>query len=701
MAVKTFNNSKLFVAGPRQAKAGLIAIPDIFGPNSVEQDAEALAKLGYAVVLVDAADGDYPVTLDGVDEEIGVESISSYGYCWGAYVGAKQSALETPVVKGHVSFNPSWAAEQLVNGEGAVEKMTESISVPQILCAASNDPALVSEGGAVEKILKANAAIAKQSNVVNFSDMIHGWVCRGDIDDPATKEAVKKAWHLASEFIQTINPFDRREIHVIMPEYLVFFVHQHFDFRYPELEALLTMQNLPRVAETVLMDPETRKLPEPESSPLVRVQLPSAEHAKFLSERGILVKGVYEVWGHTSSGSGYDELVKSVEAFQGPQKQRILQDDKRSWRINVSVFGKKLSMDEQRERREKFRDGLPFAGPVQMKNPDETFLVLEELGLDQDLHPGMKPKQIFFLRELAGSEKNRGRGGARDLVDQQTLKRRAYIGPTSMESEMALLMCNMALVQPGDLVVDPFVGTGSVLIPCGTHGAMCYGTDIDIRVLLGTGVGVTGAGVVVTDEKSDGKERVNVITNFKQYGLPLPELVRADNSMSPLVKQCEGFFDAVVCDPPYGIRAGARKSGRKRQIKSDVSMATKQENYIAPTQPYAAEDVMMDLLEFAAQTLREGGRLVYLLPTTYEYTDSDLPRHPSLQVIANSEQKLTKKYARRLITMVKRTPTAEEMAAVESAETAAKSNPGDVSFANLREKIRKRKSEDVEGLEQH
>ncbi|EEY65292.1 tRNA guanosine-2'-O-methyltransferase, putative [Phytophthora infestans T30-4] len=486
-----------------------------------------------------------------------------------------------------------------------------------------------------------------------------------------------------------------------MPEYLVFFVHQHFDFRYPELEALLAMQNLPNANKTVLKDPGTGELPEPESSPLVRVQLPSAKHAKFLSERGILVKGVYEVWGHTASGGGYDELVSSVEAFQGPQKHRILQDDKRSWRINVAIFGKKLSMDEQRERREKFRESLPFAGPVQMKSPDETFLVLEELGLDQDLHPGMKPKQIFFLRELAGSEKNRGRGGARDLVDQHTLKRRAYIGPTSMESEMALLMCNMALVQHGDLVIDPFVGTGSVLIPCGTHGAMCYGTDIDIRVLLGTGVGVTGAGVVPIDTRSDGKERVNVITNFKQYGLPLPELVRADNSMSPLTRQCKGFFDAVVCDPPYGIRAGARKSGRKRQTKSDVAMAIKQANYIAPTQPYAAEDVMKDLLEFAAQTLREGGRLVYLLPTTYEYTDSDLPRHPSLQVIANSEQKLTKKYARRLVTMVKRTPSAEEMAVVEGEETASKSNPGNVSFANLREKIRKRKSDDVEGLDQH
>ncbi|CAI5724200.1 unnamed protein product [Hyaloperonospora brassicae] len=482
-----------------------------------------------------------------------------------------------------------------------------------------------------------------------------------------------------------------------MPEYLVYFVHQHFDFRYPELEALLTMQALPGVAETVLNDPVTKQLPAPESSPLVRVQLPSERHAKFLSERGILVKGVYEVWGHTATGGGYDELVASVEGFQGCKKQEMFNDERRSWRINASVFGKKLSMDEQQKRRERFRDVLPFAGPVQMKSPDETFLILEELHLDQELTPSVKPKQMFFLRELAGSEKNRGRGGARDLVDQQTLKRRAYIGPTSMESEMALLMSNMALTQPGDLVIDPFVGTGSVLIPCGTHGATCFGTDIDIRVLLGTGVGVTGAGAVLMDGFSDGKARVNVITNFKQYGLPLPELIRADNSDSPLAKRCCGFFDAVVCDPPYGIRAGARKSGRKRQAKGDTNCAIKQENYIAPTQPYAAKDVMKDLLEFSAQTLREGGRLVYLLPTTYEYTDADLPRHSCLQVLANSEQKLTKKYARRLVTMIKRTPSTSEIDTVACAVTPLNSDP---SFANLRDKIRKRKSEDESHAEE-
>ncbi|KAJ0392891.1 hypothetical protein P43SY_000991 [Pythium insidiosum] len=475
-------------------------------------------------------------------------------------------------------------------------------------------------------------------------------------------------------------------------EFLVFFVHRHFAFRYPELDAVLTMQGL-RLADAV---GDVAALPDPESSPVLRIRLPSEQHAKFLSARAILVKGVYEVWGHVQ-GADYAALVRAVDSYAGPGKARIVADAACSWCINVEAFGKKLTMEDQESRRERFRDVLPFAGPVQMKQPDEKLLILEEFGLELPDLSTATPQQLFFLREIAGSERNRGRGGARDLIDQQTLKRRAYIGPTSMESEMALLMANMALVQRGDLVIDPFVGTGSVLIPCATHGAVCFGTDIDIRVLLGTGVGVSGAGA--TTASAEDTARVNVITNFKQYGLPLPELVRADNSLNPLVERCHGLFDAVVCDPPYGIRAGARKSGRRPSSSSskpaaDGQLAKKmKQTYVPPTQPYAAEDVMKDLLEFAARTLRVGGRLVYLLPTTYEYTDADLPRHPQLEVLANSEQKLTKKYARRLITMVK--------TATQKTEPEATVVRGDdASFANLREKIlaenRKRKSAQIE-----
>ena len=43
--------------------------------------------------------------------------------------------------------------------------------------------------------------------------------------------------------------------------------------------------------------------------------------------------------------------------------------------------------------------------------------------------------------------------------------------------------------------------------------------------------------------------------NFTVYGLPVPEFVQADIFKSPVRDQYR--FDAIVCDPPYGLRAQA------------------------------------------------------------------------------------------------------------------------------------------------
>lgn len=40
-----------------------------------------------------------------------------------------------------------------------------------------------------------------------------------------------------------------------------------------------------------------------------------------------------------------------------------------------------------------------------------------------------------------------------------------------------------------DFIYDPFVGTGGLLIPCSHFGALCFGTEIDKRVLQGYRVG--------------------------------------------------------------------------------------------------------------------------------------------------------------------------------------------------------------------
>ena len=47
-------------------------------------------------------------------------------------------------------------------------------------------------------------------------------------------------------------------------------------------------------------------------------------------------------------------------------------------------------------------------------------------------------------------------------------------------------------------------------------------------------------------------------SNFEQYGLPDPCTIRCDNSVRIWRK---GMCDAIVADPPYGVRAGAWKVG--------------------------------------------------------------------------------------------------------------------------------------------
>lgn len=44
----------------------------------------------------------------------------------------------------------------------------------------------------------------------------------------------------------------------------------------------------------------------------------------------------------------------------------------------------------------------------------------------------------------------------RNMVDVFNLKKRAYIGNTSMDSEVSLLMAQQGLAAPGKLVYDPF-----------------------------------------------------------------------------------------------------------------------------------------------------------------------------------------------------------------------------------------------------
>jgi tRNA (guanine10-N2)-methyltransferase len=82
-------------------------------------------------------------------------------------------------------------------------------------------------------------------------------------------------------------------------------------------------------------------------------------------------------------------------------------------------------------------------------------------------------------------------------------------------------------------------------------------------------------------------------------------------------------------------------------------LSLSRKNRIAQCIAYPVPDILRDLLAFAAKMLVKGGRLIYWLPTTDKYQESDIPQHPCLKIVANSEQPITLRWRRRLITMEK------------------------------------------------
>ncbi|KXZ47218.1 hypothetical protein GPECTOR_37g224 [Gonium pectorale] len=187
------------------------------------------------------------------------------------------------------------------------------------------------------------------------------------------------------------------------------------------------------------------------------------------------------------------------------------------------------------------------------------------------------------------------------------------------------------------------------------------GADIDIKVIREGKVGSRG-------------ERLTIATNFGHYGLPPPAgLLRLDTHKHPFRSDLQEVLHAVIGDPPYGVRAGGKKSGARPEQAERRPPITDRATHIPATQPYTLGECLRDLLDLSARLLVVGGRLVYFLPATPDaYDEAEVPAHPALRLVANSEQILTTRYSRRLVTMEKIAPYD---AAAAAAAHAARPDP--------------------------
>lgn len=102
--------------------------------------------------------------------------------------------------------------------------------------------------------------------------------------------------------------------------------------------------------------------------------------------------------------------------------------------------------------------------------------------------------------------------------------KRPFFYPGSMSPKLARCMVNLSRVKSGQLLLDPFCGTGGILIEAGLIGCKIVGSDIYWKMKNGAAINLDHYG----------------ITDYRTFNLDVRELKMYEKVAS------------VVTDPPYG-----------------------------------------------------------------------------------------------------------------------------------------------------
>ncbi|CCW69115.1 unnamed protein product [Phytomonas sp. Hart1] len=343
----------------------------------------------------------------------------------------------------------------------------------------------------------------------------------------------------------------------------------------------------------------------------------------------------------------------------------------------VETIGKKYSMDEKKKimdffvsRRSK-ANGSPSI--VDYKSPTYRFFIMIQHSVSDAPPRSQGPwksdgpvERVFHVLHLC--ESNRCQ-----MLGKYDLKKRPYIGTTSMPPEEAIAMANICGIQAAHYVCDPFCGTGSLLVAAAHCGAHTIGMDADGRTMRSGSQKVSSSLQMQQQRKLAlsvySEEELSVLTpeerllpsmksNFRLYGLRPPECIRMNFSNWKSCFRGVENFDVILSDPPYGLREPRKRiekmghSSPSSEYPDDFKGGSAK--FLVSS--YSTHEVALDLVLFAAEHLRVGGRLGFWFPTTDHYTRDELPRHPCLELEDDRPQRLSLKVVRRLVVLRKVAP---------------------------------------------
>ena len=121
-------------------------------------------------------------------------------------------------------------------------------------------------------------------------------------------------------------------------------------------------------------------------------------------------------------------------------------------------------------------------------------------------------------------------------------RRKPFFHPTAMQAKLARVMVNLAQPKRGDLVLDPFCGTGGMLVEAGLIGCRVVGFDAKPHMLRGG------------------------LKNLRHYGVKLEGVAIADARYPPVTK-----VDCIATDPPYGRSASTLGTSTRLIVEDFLS----------------------------------------------------------------------------------------------------------------------------------
>jgi len=182
---------------------------------------------------------------------------------------------------------------------------------------------------------------------------------------------------------------------------------------------------------------------------------------------------------------------------------------------------------------------------------------------------GKEYLHIIFTEEKIVVGKPVYRLNARALQDREPSKR-PFFRSIALPPALSRLLINLSRVKEGEVLLDPFAGTGSILIEAGFMGIRGIGVEIDYELVHG------------------------MVKNISHYRL-LDQIVVFGDSRELTYT----YVDGVATDPPYGRAASTHGVDILKLYKSfleNMYYSVKKRGYVVFMAPYNLEKHIDELV---------------------------------------------------------------------------------------------------------